>query len=174
MLEILSLKASSGFHFSSSISIFFYDGPISRAIATALVRTLRTELPAPEDILSADPATRGEAPNRAGFEGSTWFKINAGKRHNADPRWLLPLICRRGQVTKNEVGTIRIFDRDNQAVERAIVESGASSAPVRARCTSLMKSMMGVSATRALSRAARVIPATRRYDSRSPSHNPKR
>ena len=28
--------------------------------------------------------------------------------HNADPRWLLPLLCRRGHITKNEIGAIRI------------------------------------------------------------------
>ena len=34
--------------------------------------------------------------------------MDIGRRHNADPRWLLPLICRRGHVTKNEIGAIRI------------------------------------------------------------------
>ena len=34
--------------------------------------------------------------------------INAGRRHNADPRWLLPLICRYGHVSRNEIGAIRI------------------------------------------------------------------
>ena len=41
-------------------------------------------------------------------EGWSLFKLNIGRRHNADPRWLLPLICRRGGITKNEVGAIRI------------------------------------------------------------------
>jgi ATP-dependent RNA helicase DeaD len=31
-----------------------------------------------------------------------------GRRHIADPRWLLPLLCRRGHITKNEIGAIRI------------------------------------------------------------------
>jgi ATP-dependent RNA helicase DeaD len=34
--------------------------------------------------------------------------MNIGRRHNADPRWILPLLCRRGHITKNEVGAIRI------------------------------------------------------------------
>ena len=79
------------------------------AIAAALVRSLRTDLPAPEDILVA--GGRGDAGDpgpRAGFEGSTWFRLNAGRRHNADPRWLLPLICRYGHVNRNDIGAIRI------------------------------------------------------------------
>jgi ATP-dependent RNA helicase DeaD len=79
------------------------------AIAAALVQSLRTELPSPEDILvSGTKEERGEREARAGFEGSTWFRINAGRRHNADPRWLLPLICRYGHVGRNDIGAIRI------------------------------------------------------------------
>jgi ATP-dependent RNA helicase DeaD len=35
-----------------------------------------------------------------------------GRRKNADPKWLLPLICRRGVVTKQDIGSIRIFDSE--------------------------------------------------------------
>jgi ATP-dependent RNA helicase DeaD len=34
--------------------------------------------------------------------------MNAGRRHNADPRWLLPLICRYGHVGRNDIGAIRV------------------------------------------------------------------
>jgi ATP-dependent RNA helicase DeaD len=81
------------------------------AIAAALVRSLRTDLPAPEDILASgkgDEKRGADAGPRPGFEGSTWFRINAGRRHNADPRWLLPLICRYGHVGRNEIGAIRV------------------------------------------------------------------
>ena len=79
------------------------------AIAAALVRSLRTDLPAPEDILSTSGRDERREPGpRAGFEGSTWFRINAGRRHNADPRWLLPLICRYGHVGRNDIGAIRL------------------------------------------------------------------
>ncbi|MFL6738393.1 MAG: DEAD/DEAH box helicase [Sphingomicrobium sp.] len=78
-------------------------------IAVALVRALRTDLPAPEDILApGGREDRGESGPRQGFEGSTWFSINAGRRHNADPRWLLPLICRYGHVGRNDIGAIRV------------------------------------------------------------------
>ena len=79
------------------------------AIAVALVQSLRADLPAPEDILGSDgQQERRDAGPRPGFEGSTWFRINAGRRHNADPRWLLPLICRYGHVGRNEIGAIKV------------------------------------------------------------------
>ena len=78
-------------------------------IAATLVRALRADLPAPEDILALGGRDeRGEPGPRPGFEGSTWFVINAGRRHNADPRWLLPLICRYGHVGRNDIGAIRV------------------------------------------------------------------
>jgi len=78
-------------------------------IAATLARVLRADLPAPEDILASGGANeRSEPGPRAGFEGSTWFVINAGRRHNADARWLLPLICRYGHVGRNDIGAIRV------------------------------------------------------------------
>jgi ATP-dependent RNA helicase DeaD len=52
-------------------------------------------------------APRPEGP-RTGFEDTIWFRMDIGRRHNADPRWILPLLCRRGHITKNEIGAIRI------------------------------------------------------------------
>jgi ATP-dependent RNA helicase DeaD len=37
-----------------------------------------------------------------------------GRNSNADPKWLLPMICRRGHVTKKDIGQIRIFDRETK------------------------------------------------------------
>lgn len=84
------------------------------AIAAALVRSLRTDLPSPEDILVPNARQEpGESGRRAGFEGSVWFRINAGRRHRADPRWLLPLICRYGHVGRDVIGAIRIAANDS-------------------------------------------------------------
>jgi ATP-dependent RNA helicase DeaD len=43
-----------------------------------------------------------------------WFRIGVGHQKNADPKWLLPLICRRGHVTKNEIGAIKIMERESR------------------------------------------------------------
>src|SRR5438309_2383911 len=81
-----------------------------QAIAAALVKSLSRDMPAPEDMLAPGEraGSRPDGGPRAGFEGANWFRLNAGRRHNADPRWLLPLICRYGHVGRAEIGAIRI------------------------------------------------------------------
>jgi ATP-dependent RNA helicase DeaD len=80
-------------------------------IAAALVRAHRAALPAPEELIEATPEARRAAQqerHRPGFDDTVWFRMNVGRRHRADPRWILPLLCRRGHITKSEVGAIRI------------------------------------------------------------------
>ena len=43
-------------------------------------------------------------------EGSVWFRAAIGRRKNAEARWLLPMICRRGGIDKHDIGAIRIMD----------------------------------------------------------------
>lgn len=38
--------------------------------------------------------------------------MNIGRTQNADPRWILPLICRRGHVSRGDIGAIRITATD--------------------------------------------------------------
>jgi ATP-dependent RNA helicase DeaD len=104
-------------------------------IAAALVRLYQARLPSPEDIL--DPgrprddrgrdkerrAARGddrvttERPRPAKSssrhdmaEGSVWYRAAIGRRKNAEARWLLPMICRRGGIDKQDIGAIRVLD----------------------------------------------------------------
>ena len=47
--------------------------------------------------------------------------MSVGRGANADPRWLLPLLCRRGHITKRDVGAIRIFQTETRfEIPRAI------------------------------------------------------
>ena len=39
-----------------------------------------------------------------------WFRAAIGKRKNAEARWLLPMICRRGGIDRQDIGAIRILD----------------------------------------------------------------
>ena len=102
------------------------------AIAAALLRLYRRQLPPPEVVSQApQPVPRdlsrnapGEAPrntsrapspqDRAPAGDFVQFRISIGRNNRADPKWILPLLCRLGNVTKRDIGTIRIFDTDTR------------------------------------------------------------
>ena len=66
-------------------------------------------MPALEELLDgAAREERGPDRKRQGFEDTVWFRLNVGRKDNADARWILPLLCRRGHITKNEIGAIKI------------------------------------------------------------------
>jgi ATP-dependent RNA helicase DeaD len=104
-------------------------------LTAALVKLKRESLPAPEDLpLTAalakkkEPAFVASKPyEKTAFKpqavdpdfeapkhgrekpGGVWFRINIGRARNADPRWLLPIICRKGEVDRRHVGRIEIM-----------------------------------------------------------------
>ena len=89
----------------------------AEGLATALVRVLRAPLPAPEELsdVAERPARREAPPPREeGGQEGIWFRMDVGRNGNADPRWLLPFLCRRGHVTRQEIGRIRILGRETQ------------------------------------------------------------
>jgi ATP-dependent RNA helicase DeaD len=105
-------------------------------VAAALIRLHRAKLPAPEELFDpGEPRASGagrdrerrddrQRPDRAPREGrepyvrgetdGVWFRLPIGRSSNADPKWLIPMICRRGHVTKKDIGQIRIFDRETK------------------------------------------------------------
>ncbi|MCU0728752.1 MAG: DEAD/DEAH box helicase [Sphingopyxis sp.] len=99
-------------------------------IAAALVSAHRAAMPQPEELIGSDHAAQRQAQverHRPGFEDTIWFRMNIGRRHNADPRWILPLLCRRGHITKNEIGAIRIGGQETWfQVPRAVAGKFAS------------------------------------------------
>ena len=48
------------------------------------------------------------------MEGGVWFTLSLGRKQRADPKWLLPMICKAGGVTKRDVGSIRIEDTETR------------------------------------------------------------
>jgi ATP-dependent RNA helicase DeaD len=123
-------------------------------IAAALARLYRARLPSPEDIL--DPgqdrgrprddrgrenvrASRGDdritglrsktgkSSLRHGMpEASVWFRAAIGRKKNAEARWLLPMICRRGGIDKHDIGAIRILDTTTEfEISERVAESFA-------------------------------------------------
>jgi ATP-dependent RNA helicase DeaD len=104
-------------------------GSAPEVIAAALVRLYRSQLPEPEEVFddgrSSEPRRRapererdreprrerGPRPAEDG-SGGVWFRIPVGRADKADPKWLIPLICRRGHVTKPNIGEIRILPKE--------------------------------------------------------------
>jgi ATP-dependent RNA helicase DeaD len=83
----------------------------AEALVAALVRQRREARPAPEELTPITPARpRG----RVSARGYTWFTINVGRSKNADPKWLIPVLCRRGNITKQAIGKIQILARDTR------------------------------------------------------------
>ncbi|MBI5940390.1 MAG: DEAD/DEAH box helicase [Caulobacterales bacterium] len=105
------------------------EGKSAEEIATALVRMYRARLPEPEDLYDGgdrgagrperaprafdDGGERG-ARDHGEFADASWFRLSIGRSKNADPKWILPLICRLGHVTKKDIGQIRIFDNETK------------------------------------------------------------
>jgi len=102
-------------------------------VAMALVRMHRSKMPSVEELLdNSGPPQRGERPSndgpRPGFEETVWFRMDVGRRLNADPRWILPLICRRGHVTKSEIGAIKIGPEETMfEIPRSLADRFADS-----------------------------------------------
>jgi ATP-dependent RNA helicase DeaD len=100
-------------------------------IAAALVRAHRALMPEPEELIANTPeaanlgkgGTAQVERHRPGFDDTVWFRMDIGRRQNADPRWILPLLCRRGHITRTEIGAIRIGANDTHfQVPRTIAD----------------------------------------------------
>jgi len=76
----------------------------------------------PRPVYSERPAPQARAgddakPARSGAKhslGGAWFRIDVGRAKGADPKWLLPMICRAGGLSRADIGTIRVFDHETQ------------------------------------------------------------
>ncbi|MDA9519691.1 DEAD/DEAH box helicase [Bradyrhizobium sp. CCBAU 11434] len=123
-------------------------------IAAALARLYRARLPSPEDIIDPgerssrprddrhrdDRAPRGDdrserprakagksSPKHVMTEPTVWFRAAIGRRKNAEARWLLPMICRRGGIDKRDIGAIKISDTTTEfEISERVAESFAA------------------------------------------------
>lgn len=73
-------------------------------IAAAYLRSYRERHTAPEEL-----ADVGEpAKPRESFGPSVWFSVAGGRAAGAEPRRLLPMLCKLGNLSKDDIGAIRI------------------------------------------------------------------
>ncbi len=110
------------------------EGRTAEEIAAALIRMHRARLPEPEEVTqppthiaehrprvvsdgprspraerTREPYQRDVGPPR---EPGIWYRMSIGRQDKADPKWLVPLICRLGGVTKRDIGAIKISDQE--------------------------------------------------------------
>ena len=94
-------------------------------LGAALIRAYRSRLPALEEVTDPGDGSAHHAPNRQDKNTrknqrmelpgqSVWFRLDIGRKKNADPKWLLPMLCRKGGVTRQDIGAIRIFDNETK------------------------------------------------------------
>ncbi len=104
-------------------------------IAAAFYRQNQVSRPAPEECVDSGVDVRGdiirgdakrvETP-RSDFDGGVWFKLSVGRKQRAEPRWILPLICKAGGVTKRDIGAIKIFETESRFEVSAAAAQGFS------------------------------------------------
>ncbi len=94
-------------------------------LAAAYLRQQLSTRPAPEDISPVPMPSEGKMPKlhegagkprpeRRDMTGSAWFSLSVGRNKRAEPRWILPLICKAGGITRDDVGSIKIFDDETR------------------------------------------------------------
>ncbi|MFY0682590.1 MAG: DEAD/DEAH box helicase [Thalassovita sp.] len=76
-------------------------------LAKAYLALYETKHTAPEE-LDTSPIERKE---RTPFGPSAWLSLSIGHNEKAEPRWLLPMLCRSGGISKDDIGAIRIQDK---------------------------------------------------------------
>ncbi len=92
-------------------------------IAAAYLRLHNARVSAPEELSAPDPMAssrdrnrdrdrdRAKAPReQESFGDSVWFSISIGRSRKAEPRWLLPMLCRAGNITARSIGAIRVHE----------------------------------------------------------------
>ena len=93
-------------------------------VAVALLRLREAALPLGNELtgsgLAQDPAPPAARPKRRDDPGRhdggpmSWFRMELGRRDRADPKWLIPALCRLGGLTKRDIGTIQVFEKETR------------------------------------------------------------
>jgi ATP-dependent RNA helicase DeaD len=87
--------------------------PVPEEISETPIPTASDKPPRRDKRFDAgQPREAGESrePRAPDMVGGVWFSLSLGRKHRADPKWLLPMICKAGGVTRRDVGSIKIDD----------------------------------------------------------------
>lgn len=92
----------------------------AKSLAAAVARFFKAGRSAPEDLIpvsldarkprerSDDFTAREPKRPREAFGASRWISVSVGRKQRAEPRWLIPMLCRNGNITRHEIGAIRM------------------------------------------------------------------
>jgi len=86
---------------------------IPEQIAAAYLKLYAGKASAPEDLSPPDMKPERKQREHADFGPTKWFRIDVGRQGKAEARWLLPMICKAGDISKAEIGKIKIQDNDS-------------------------------------------------------------
>ena len=97
-------------------------------IAAAYIAQYRKSRSAPEDLQTVSVTGPDVKASRDEFAESTWLSISVGRNDKAEPRWLLPMICRGGDISKRDIGAIRVqasetFVQLNAQISNAFIKA---------------------------------------------------
>nr|WP_085807310.1 DEAD/DEAH box helicase [Roseovarius albus] len=75
-------------------------------LASAYLKLYHSRHSAPEELSAVD--AREKPKPREAFGPSVWFSLAGGHDAEAEPRRLLPMLCKAGNITKDDIGAIRV------------------------------------------------------------------
>lgn len=78
-------------------------------IAAGFLRLYGARHTAPEELAEIDEKPKP----RAAFGPSVWFSISGGRSANAEPRRLIPMVCKAGGISSQDIGAIRVQQNDS-------------------------------------------------------------
>ncbi|MGR3572278.1 DEAD/DEAH box helicase [Brevirhabdus sp.] len=78
-------------------------------LALACARLFARGRSAPEELAAPSASPKGE---RREFGPSKWFSLSVGQNDRAEARWILPMICRAADISRDDIGAIRVRDSE--------------------------------------------------------------
>ena len=83
-------------------------------VAAAFIRLYRQGQSAAEELGTVTQGGQDDGPRkrkgRQDFDGGIWFSLNLGRKQKAEPRWILPMLSKSGDLKKDEIGSIKITE----------------------------------------------------------------
>ncbi|GGD12040.1 DEAD/DEAH box helicase [Aquisalinus flavus] len=62
----------------------------------------------PRDSGGRDRAPREPGKRPPDFDNGSWISLGVGRARNADPKWLVPMLCKTGGFERREIGVIKV------------------------------------------------------------------